>query len=339
MKRFHTASIILGLVLLTYLIWHIGPGELFDEFKTIGWGLAPLVLIEGVAHILHAVGWRRCLTGPHRALPFFRIFRISMSGVSINYLTPTATLGGEVTKGALLSSDHKSAGAVTGVAIGKLAYSLAQLVFVSLGSIVTLWKVELPAGVWTPMLISSALLTAGLFSFMLVQKYGKLGALIRWLVSHRIGGKLLENAASHITETDNELKLFYRSRPWDLPIAIAWHISGMACGIVQSWYFLFLLSDNPSFLVAASIWFLGGWFDLLTFAIPMNIGVQEATRVLAFNAIGYGSVMGLAYGMTLRIEQIFWAGLGLFCYATLMSERRNRRDPAMDAQIKEGYRT
>jgi len=71
----------------------------------------------------------------------------------------------------------------------------------------------------------------------------------------------------------------------------------------------------------------------LTFAIPMNIGIQEATRVLAFNAIGYGSVMGLAYGMTLRIEQIFWAGLGLLCYATLMSERRNT---AMDTEIKEG---
>lgn len=336
MKRFHTASIILGLVFLTYLVWHIGPSELLSEFKTIGWGLAPLVLIEGVAHILHAIGWRRCLTGAHRDLSFFRIFRIRMSGVSINYLTPTATLGGEVTKGTLLSLDHKSARAIMGVTIGKLAYSLAQLVFVSLGSIVTLWKVELPAGVWPTMLLGSALLAAGIFSFMLVQKYGKLGALIRWLVSHRIGGKLLENVASHITETDNELKLFYSRRPRDLPIAIAWHILGMACGIVQSWYFLFLLSDNPSFLLAASIWFLGGWFDLLTFAIPMNIGVQEATRVLAFNAIGYGSVMGLAYGITLRIEQLFWAGLGLSCYASLMSERRNT---AMDTEIKEGSRT
>jgi len=74
----------------------------------------------------------------------------------------------------------------------------------------------------------------------------------------------------------------------------------------------------------------------LTFAIPMNIGVQEATRVLVFNAVGYGSLMGLAYGMTLRIEQIFWAGLGLLCYATLMSEKRNT---AIDTEIKAGFRT
>jgi glycosyltransferase 2 family protein len=333
MKRFHTASIILGLVFLAYLVWHISPGELLNEFKTIGWGLAPLVLIEGVAHILHAIGWRRCLSQQHRDLSFFRIFRIRMSGVSINYLTPTATLGGEVTKGTLLSLDNKSSGAVTGVAIGKLAYSLAQLVFVSLGSVVTLWRVELPAGVWPSMLFSSVLLATGIFSFFLVQKYGKLGALIRWPALHGIGGKLLKNAASHVTRIDKDLKRFYRRRPWDLPIAVAWHISGMACGIVQSWYFLYLLSDKPSFIVAAGIWFLGGWFDLLTFAVPMNLGVQEATRVLVFNAMRYGSVMGLAFGVTLRIEQIFWAGVGLLCYATLMSEKRN---PA-DMKIKEDF--
>jgi uncharacterized protein (TIRG00374 family) len=333
MKIFHTASIILGVAFLIYLACHLGPGELLNEFQTIGWGLAPLVLIEGVADIFHAIGWRHCLTGAHRELPFFRILRIRMAGVSINYLTPTATLGGEVTKGTLLSSEHKSAGAITGVVIGKLAYVLAQLIFVAVGSIVTLWKVELPAGVWPALLLSSALLAVGVFAFLLVQKYGKLGVLVRWLVSHKVGGKLLESAAAHITEIDNELKLFYSRHPKDLPVAVAWHISGMACGIVQAWYFLFLLSDHPSFLVAASIWFIGSWFDLLSFPIPMGIGVQEGTRVLAFNAIGYGSLMGLAYGVTLRIEQVFWAGFGLLCYATLMSERRN---PAMESQIKEG---
>ena len=333
MKKFHTASIVLGMVFLLYLIWDIGPRRLFEEFRTIGWGLLPLVLIEGVADIFHALGWRHCLTGTQRELSFFRIYRIRMSGFSINYLTPTATLGGEVTKGTLLSSGNKPAGAVTSVVIGKLAYVLAQLIFVALGSIATLWKVDLPSGVWPAMLLSSAILALGIFSFLLVQKYGKLGALVRWLVLHKIGGKLLENAASHITEIDNELKLFYSRHPKDLPIAVGWHILGMSCGILQAWYFFYLVSDQPSLVVAASVWFLGSWFDLLSFAIPMSIGVQEATRILAFNALGYGSLMGLTYGVALRIEQIFWASFGLLCYATLISEKQKAE---MEINIKEG---
>lgn len=320
MKAFHTICVVLGIALLAFLVWEIGPSRLWGDLSTLGWGLVPLVLIEGVADIFHTLGWRHCLSGTHRSISFFRIFRIRLSGYSINYLTPTASLGGEVTKGTLLTRDQGAAGAVTGVLIGKLAYTLAQLIFVSLGSIVVLWGIPLPSGLWPAMLASSALLAIGVFGFLLVQKYGKLGALVRWFVERRLGGNLLQKLAHHITEVDNELRAFYQYRPGDLTWAISWHIVGLACGIVQTWYFLSLLAGHASLAVAAGIWFLGGWFDFLTFAVPLGIGVQEATRVIALKAVGYDMAMGLAYGVTLRLEQIFWALAGLLSYATLISE-------------------
>jgi hypothetical protein len=94
----------------------------------------------------------------------------------------------------------------------------------------------------------------------------------------------------------------------------------MACGILKTWYFLFLLREGSLF-VAAGIWFLGIWFDLLTFAIPLGIGIQEGTRVLAFSALGFGLDLGLTYGIALRLEQTFWAGLGLLFYAGLLPRK------------------
>jgi glycosyltransferase 2 family protein len=331
MKKFHFVNIVLGSILFLFLVRQIGIAELWQELKILGWGLVPLVLIEGVADIFHSLGWRHCLAGPLRSMPLFRVFRIRMAGVSINYLTPTATLGGEVTKGTLLSSNHRGTEAATSVIIGKLAYTLAQLLFVALGSIFTLWGIDLPTGVWPAMLASSALLATGIFAFLLVQKYGKLGALVRWLVAHNIGGKMAQKAAHHVTEIDDDLREFYQRRPFDLPIAMLWHTIGLTCGIVQSWYFLTLLTDQVSLRVAAGIWFLGTWFDFITFAIPLGIGIQEATRVLAFNAVGFGSLMGLTYGVTLRIEQIFWAGVGLLCYALLLSEK-GAKDPSTSSR-------
>ena len=72
--------------------------------------------------------------------------------------------------------------------------------------------------------------------------------------------------------------------------------------------------------MAAGIWFLGSWFDLLSFALP-NIGFLEATRVVAFRALGFQSALGLAYGIALRLEQIFWAGVGLLIYTTLLVKK------------------
>jgi hypothetical protein len=325
MKKFHTYCILGGIILLGFLIWKIGLSTLWEEGILLGWGLVPLVLIEGVSDLFRTVGWRYCLSGPHRSLPFFDLFRIRMSGISINYLTPTAGIGGEVTKGTLLSMTYRGPGAATGVIIGKLAEALAQLIFVVIGSVTVLWGIDLPSGAWTAMLVGTVLLGAGISGFLAVQKYGKLGAVIRWLVAHKIGARAFGKIAHTITEVDQELKLFYRERPMDLPFSVFWHIVGMACGIVQCWYFLYLLTDQASLLFAGAIWFLGTWFDLLSFALPFNIGVLEATRIIAFRALGFGSALGLTFGLTLRLEQVFWAGVGLLIYATLLMEKRKKK--------------
>ena len=321
MKKFHVGSILLGIVLLILLIWKIGLDALWRDFSLLGWGLVPFVLMDGVAGIFYTLGWRVCLSPSHQSLPFFRLWSINLAGNSINYFTPTATLGGEVIKGTLLSLDHRRLEAATGVIIGKLSYAFAQLLFVVLGSILILWKIRLPAVGSIAMLAGSTLLGGGIVGFLMVQKYGKLGAVVRWLVAHKVGGEPLQKASHQITQVDEALKLFYLKRPGDLPRSMLFHTAGMTCSIVNTWYFLLLLTDG-SFIAAAGIWFLGTWFDLLAFAIPLGIGVQEGSRILAFRALGFSLTLGLAYGIALRLQQLFWAGVGLFLYALRLSGKR-----------------
>jgi uncharacterized protein (TIRG00374 family) len=310
----------LGAAFLAYLIWKIGPREIFREFTSLGWGLLPLILAEGLAEMIHTLGWRHCMNEPYRSLPWFFLFRVRMAGYAINYLTPTATLGGEVTKGTLLASAHKGPGAVTGVLIGKLCFGFSHLLFVVIGSIFILSTVKLPPALWIGMLFSSALVTSGMVIFLFIQKRGKLGALIRWLAARKLGGPLLQKAAAGITEIDEALKVYYRERSGELPRAIGWHLLGYSLGIAQTWYFFSLL-NRASWVVAAATWFLGMWFDLLTFAMPLGLGTLEGSRIIALRAVGYNALLGMTYGVSLRLAQLFWAMVGLVNYAFLASEK------------------
>lgn len=324
MKKFHMVTLVLGAGLLIVLIWQIGLDTLWRDLCLLGWGLVVFILMEGIVDIFHTIGWRHCLSPPHRSLSFFRLFGIRLAGYSINYVTPTADLGGEVVKGTLLALNHVGPQAATGVIIGKLAYTLSQLLFVVIGSSLILLKIELPVAVSAAMFTGSILLGSGIVAFLIVQKHGKLGAVVRWLVAHKVGGRVLNRAADHITQVDQSLRLFYRERPWDLPCAMFWHMVGMGWSILKTWYFLLLLADG-SFFAAAGIWLLGTWFNLLTFAIPMGIGVQEGSRVLAFKILGFEAALGLTYGVALRIEQLFWAAAGLAIYGVLLTEKGERR--------------
>ncbi|MGA2244717.1 MAG: lysylphosphatidylglycerol synthase transmembrane domain-containing protein [Verrucomicrobiota bacterium] len=326
MKKLQALLLTLGIVFLAFLLAKVGPRELWRELALLGWGVIPLMLGEGVAEMIHTLGWRQCLSGPLRSLPWFALFRIRMAGYAINYLTPTAALGGEVTKGVLLAERHPGPEAPSGVIIGKLCLALGHLLFVILGAALVLWRVNLPKPLWLAMLLSGGLIALGMLVFLWLQKYGQLGSVVRWLAAQKFAGAALHRAADELTAVDETMKDFYRERPFGLPLAIAWHLVGYSVGIVQTWLFFHLLHQNASWTVAASIWFLGMWFDLLTFAVPQNLGTLEGTRVVVLKAFGYTALTGVTYGFALRLAQLTWSCIGLAFHAFLVSPAQASRN-------------
>ncbi len=334
MKKFHLYTIIMGIFLLVFLIWKIGIKELLCNFSLLGWGLIPIILLEGVADIFHSFAWKACLPYSLRSIPFSKIFCIKMAGTSINYLTPTLDLGGEVTKGTLLAIDHQGPGIATGIIIDKLSFAFSKLLFVVIGSLTLLWDINLSFGIRIGMFVGSGILGAGILGFLIVQRSGRLGSIVRWLVNHNIGGSLIKKISTHITQIDEELKQFYKENPHNLPISMLWHSLGFMCGIFQCWIFMLVLTGKSSFIIAAGIWLLGTWLDLVGFAIPTHIGVIEAGRVLVFKVMGFGSSLGLTFGLALRIEQLFWAVVGLLIYMWYILKTHNKnRDKEVEKLI------
>jgi hypothetical protein len=316
MKRLETILFLLGCALFVGLVWSIGPGELWRQLTSLGWGIIPFILAEGLAEAIHTVAWRHCLPKNLKAVPLPFLFRVRLAGYAINYFTPTAALGGELTKVSLLTEKGSMTEATSGVLIGKVCFAMAHLLFVALGTLVILRSVHFSTVEWVSLFVSGLLVASGILTFFLLQKYGKLGGLIRWLVARNIGGRPLKKAASVLTAVDGELQAFYRDRPWDMVRAMGWHLIGYAIGIIPTWFFLHSIRPSAPFAAAATIWFLGMCFDLLTFAVPLNAGSLEGSRVLVLNFLGYAPGAGMTYGIALRLGQMFWATVGLVARVT-----------------------
>lgn len=330
MKKLHASLLALGLFFLGFLIWKIGAARIWNEFVSLGWGLALFVGFEFLAEGLHTKGWSYCLSGPYRRMSWFHLFRVRMAGNAINYLTPTAALGGEVTKAALLSSKYKGPEAISGVLIGRLASGAAHALFVACGSVVVLLRANLPRTVWAAMFASGGFVIAGIVIFLLLQKYGKLGVFVRWLAARPFAGRMLRTLAREISHVDEALKTFYREQPGNLARAVGWQLLGHSTGLVQTWWFLSLLRHPFSAETIATIWVLGMWFDLLTFAVPMNMGTLEGSRVVVFKAAGLGALTGMTYGLALRVAQLTVAGFGLACYAFFVNTAPMKKTTSRD---------
>jgi len=325
MKRVNLALLVLGLGSLVYMVVKVGPGELLQQVRALGWwGIILLIVSEGAANVAHTIGWRHCLGKPKGNLTLMRLFGINMAGYAVNYLTPTASVGGEVSRATLLASTEGGPKAVSSVLLDKLMTAMGHILVVVAGALFLFWRVSLPVQLWVAMAVTTGLLSVAMTVFLFLQMHGKLGGLCRWLVEHNFGGNTLRTAAQQLSKVDQALKEFYSQHPRSLVLAVAWHFLGHSVAIFQAWLFLFLLGQPAPLATVAAAGFLSLWFDLLTFAVPMNLGTLEGSRIVVFKALGCPALLGIAFGVSVRIAQVFWACFGLVSYALMTSPAGGR---------------
>jgi hypothetical protein len=329
-RKVHIVLFALGSIFLVFLIVRTGARQLWQQLTMLGWGLVPIILAEGIAEFFHAVSWRYCFNVSPRSIPLARLFRIYLAGYAINFFTPTASVAGEATKAALLADRRNGMEAVAAVLVGKLSLALGHLLFVAFGAVIILTGLHWPPMLRAVLILGAALLAAGIVVFLFLQKQGKLAALPRWLVAQNLCAKTMQRLVCPMEQVDETLKIYYRERPWNLPLSVFWHLLGYIVGIFTTWYFLLLVEGHAGIAAAARIWFLAMWIDLVTFAVPLNLGVLEGGRAVAFRMVGFGILPGMTFALATRAAQLFWAGVGLLNYALLITEvgdRRNRTRP------------
>jgi Lysylphosphatidylglycerol synthase TM region len=92
-----------GIALLGLLVTRIGVSAIGTAFERLSWRLLIVVCFPFVlVNIFDTLGWRFAL--PSGRVPFITLFAARLTGEVFNATTPTASLGGEPVKAALVHS-------------------------------------------------------------------------------------------------------------------------------------------------------------------------------------------------------------------------------------------
>ncbi len=94
-RTLRLVAFLVGAVVLALLIREVGVDTLADGARTVGWFAVPIVALHAFVYGLNAFAWYITLAHEPGAPPFRSIFRISVVGFAINFLTPVVNAGGE----------------------------------------------------------------------------------------------------------------------------------------------------------------------------------------------------------------------------------------------------
>jgi uncharacterized protein (TIRG00374 family) len=306
-----------GLALLGGMLWQVGLAGVRASFQAMGLWVLPFLLLDGIAVLLHTVGWAACFQPHQLHLRLWQLGLVRMAGSAINRFTPTADIGGEVVKVVLLTAALPRAQALAAVIIDKASATLAQVVYLTLGTLYLTGHLPLPAGVQRGLRLSMGLILVGLGGFIAFQRYGLLSRLVRSLGYFNIAQARLHQLSQHLAPLDAHLVAYYTAHPWRFGQSLVLHFLAFAFDGIQTYILLCLLlgEQAPSFTQAIMVAIAVAALDQMFFFVPGSLGTLEAIRFTTLSALGVMPVYGLAFGLIARLQSLFWNGLGLLAYA------------------------
>lgn len=300
--------LVLGTATFLLLLWKFDPARIWDHLRAFGWGFAALLPFQIFDHMLNAVGWKLAfppeISGGVR---FWDLVRVRIAGDGVNYLTPSANIGGEFVRPGMLDSALSDDQKVTSVLVAKVTQSVGQAFFILSGL--------------------GYLIHAKLFDFAGRQAtYGAVGVggILFGLV---VGVSLLimeppawfarrfPAAVETSAGVRGLLKSYLRSHPVRMLGSIFFYMVGYAWGAAEVWLICHFLGLRISLETAFSIEFLSNLVDALAFWVPAKIGTQEAGKTAIFAGLGLHAEMGFTLGVVRHVRELCWAGMGLALYA------------------------
>jgi uncharacterized protein (TIRG00374 family) len=323
--------ILLAVGLLTFggLIWHVGPARIVEAATSLGpMAVLAILLPSLLMYAVEAYGWRLTL-GPHaHRLSFGRLFAIRTAGEVVNMTTPTAYVGGEPLKAYLLKRHAVPiVEAMASVVTAKTTMTLAEVVFILAGIILSFWTMgvakspsEASTESSTPVgaaVFTATLLLFGILLLLTMQRRGLFIGLLRLLRRCRIRVSYLESREDKLLALDRAIHDFYARDRRAFILSIGMFFLGWMAEAVEVYVILYMIGPPADVLTSISIAALAVVIKGGAFFIPGSIGAQEGGYLLLLMAYGYSDVAGISFAILRRLRELLWIVIGLICLAAL----------------------
>ncbi|HEY6300684.1 MAG TPA: lysylphosphatidylglycerol synthase domain-containing protein [Candidatus Binatus sp.] len=326
MRRVETIFIVIAIAFYAWFLSHYGPRQVLGYVRMAGWGLALTISLEAIARIANTLGWRVTIEDYPSRLSFVELFGARIGGEAVDYVTPSAQLGGQFVMALEVREKLRMPVGLATVVVASLAEAVGQIVFMSIALAISLRMIPVAANLYWAIVGGFALAVALAGGFFFVQMKRPFSHLWRAVAKFDIAqintneNEIRDSAG----EADAVLLDFYarnRSRfvASCLCYAVAWSL-----GPLEIYILLRMLHQSPTFQTALLVESVGLLIERATFLIPGKLVSQEGGKALILGMLGYPPGIGFAVGFLRRIKEMVWVLFGLLAlmiHRTVMPQR------------------
>ncbi|MGA9391179.1 MAG: lysylphosphatidylglycerol synthase domain-containing protein [Candidatus Sulfotelmatobacter sp.] len=311
--RFFAA--LLGLGLLSYLVFRTGPGIVWKQLQAVGWGFALVILLGGGSQLAKTCAWRQAFTCDISGLSWSRSFVAQLISDAFGQFGVAGKVVGEGTRISLLGRVVPLSNALSAGAIDGALHSFSAVVVTVLGISATLmlgpvsvrWRVY--AALLIAVLVSVVILAAVAVRnrWQLVghatRAIGRLPRLHTWVSAKQ---PIIDSAEDNLLSFRDEAPAAFWAT---LSFNLLWHM----LAVLEVYVILRFMGAGFTIGGAFIVEGLTKVINLVGAFNPGNFGTYEGGSMLIAKMFGVASTTGLTLALCRRARTVFWAGVGAMC--------------------------
>ncbi|MBU4203065.1 MAG: flippase-like domain-containing protein [Acidobacteria bacterium] len=302
---------VLGIALLAFIIYKIGPKQIWEHINRIT--LSKFLILFGmrlVYFVLRAINWSFIMNLYEKRIPLFQLIIARIAGDGISYITPSAYLGGEPVRAMMIKSrdDRRS---FASVVIDKTIEIVAMIFLTIVGISIAILHIALPRRYKLIFILFAAVILIFAFYLLLQQQRGLFSGILILFDRIKFRPRFIVKNREKILETDRHIIDFYAHHKKVFSLVFLLHS-------MVSLFWIFEIHLTLLFIEASGVHFVKsflvatlGSMAILMPSTPASIGTYELTFVTLIVLVGIPAGAGITMTLLRRIVALLWAGIGL----------------------------
>jgi putative membrane protein len=296
-------ALVAGLALLVALLMREGSAILIPLTRA-GWVLLWLVPLHGLPLLLDVLGWRMLIARWAKSR-LATLFWIATVREGVDRLLPAANIGGALVGIRLLAERGvESVAAAASVTTEVALTVVSQYVFVMVG-VLCLLRLTGTVQFTDDVLIGLAASLPLVVLLAVLLRYGSVFERMERLAIRLLGEDKLSFLAGQSVSLDAAIREL-GADPSRLLTTIAWQVTGMVSGSLETWLALRWLGHPVPFGAAIALESLTMTVRNFVFLVPAGLGVQEASLVGFGSLLGVSGELALALSLAKRMREILF---------------------------------
>ena len=289
---------------------------MWQNLRKAGIWFPAVILLWLFIYLLNALSWYIIIRdGKHAPVPFWKVYKLTVSGFALNYATPVGLMGGEPYRIMELTPYVGGSKATSSVILYVMMHIFSHFCFWMFSVLLYLVLEPLNLGMGIVLAIVGVCCLLAIYFFMKGYKNGMAVRTIRLLChvpfAKKWANRFLVERKDALERVDAQIAELHRQRKTTFYASLGLEFLARIMGCVEVLFILNILTSNVSFLSCVLIMAFTSLFANLFFFSPMQLGAREGGFALATGGLAIPSAFGIYTGLITRVRELIWIVIGV----------------------------